>query len=256
MLIKNLVLGSARLFHLLALGAVAILGVVALAYTVACALGVAPWLTMSASFGEVTYANFGQWLQIGATALLLAMAFFLPTSARIAALEHSHRRFEMTMDDVARAYHLAHTADRAGLFSLSSEFDAVRERLAYLRDHPDLEQLEPQVLEVAAQMSQQARHLSDVYSDEKVARAKAFLQQRQEEVEAQQERIVEALHVTSQIRTWAQQVDVEESIVASQLSQLDEKLQAALPQLGYHIERTTDDDTDNVVNLPAKPAAE
>jgi len=30
------------------------------------------------------------------------------------------------------------------------EFDAVRERLAYLRDHPDLSRLEPEVLEVAA----------------------------------------------------------------------------------------------------------
>ena len=43
------------------------------------------------------------------------------------------------MEDIARAYHLCHTADRAGVFTLSSEFDSVRERLAYQRDHPDLE---------------------------------------------------------------------------------------------------------------------
>ncbi len=256
MFLKPFIVGSARFFHLLALGAVAILGTAALIYTLASAFGLAPWLTMTASFGEVTYTNAGQWLQITITALLLAMAFFLPTSARIAALEHSHRQFHISMNDVAHAYHVAHTADRAGLFSLSSEFDAVRERLAYLRDHPDLEQLEPDTLEVAAQMSQQARQLADVYSDAKVARAKAFLQQRQEEAEAQQERIVEALHVTSQIRTWAQQVDVEEAIVASQLSQLDEKLQAALPLLGYAMEHEDETETNNVVTLPAKPAAE
>ncbi len=256
MRIKYLFLGLSRLLHLISLMAVSVAGVAALIYTALCAFGVAPWLTMSATLGDVTYANAGQVLQITFTALLVAMAFFLPTSARIAALEHSHRRFEMTMEDVARAYHTAHTADRAGLFSLSSEFDSVRERLAYLRDHPDLEQLEPDVLEVAAQMSQQARHLSDVYSDEKVARAKTFLQQRQEEAEAQQERIVEALHVCTQIRKWAQQVDVEESIVASQLAQLDEKLQAALPLLGYAMEHEDSDEIGNVVNLPAKPAAE
>ncbi|MEY1555820.1 DNA repair protein [Yoonia sp. R2331] len=255
MFIKSSVLGAARLLHLIALAAVAVLGTAALIYTLLSTFGYAPWLSMTATFGAVTYDTAGQWLQIGGTSLLCAMAFFLPTSARVAALEHSHRQFHMSMDDVARAYHLAHTADRAGLFSLSSEFDAVRERLGYLRDHPDLEQLEPDVLEVAAQMSQQARHLSEVYSDEKVTRAKAFLQQRQEEAERQQERIVEALHVTSQIRTWAQQVDVEESIVASQLAQLDEKLQAALPVLGYAMEHP-DAAEDNVVNLPAKPAAE
>jgi len=73
---------------------------------------------------------------------------------------------------------------------MSSEFDAVRERLAYLRDHPDLDSLEPQVLELAAQMSHQSRELSDIYNDEKVTRAKTFLKQRQEEAERQQDLIV------------------------------------------------------------------
>ena len=52
---------------------------------------------------------------------------------------------------------------------MSSEFDAVRERLAYLHDHHDLDSLEPSVLEVAAQMSHQSRELSDIYSDEKLS---------------------------------------------------------------------------------------
>lgn len=112
--------------------------------------------------------------------------------------------------------------------------------------------LEPDVLEVAAQMSQQSRHLADVYSDEKVERAKQFLTQRQEEAEAQQQRIVVALHAVQEIRTWAQQVDLEESVVASQLEQLDEKLQMALPALGYMLSRKDD----NVVALAKKPAAE
>ena len=73
--------------------------------------------------------------------------------------------------------------------------------------------------------------------------------QRQEEAEARQERIVEALQ---EIRTWAQQVDLEDSVVASQLEQLDEKLQMALPALGYVLSRMKE----NVVTSAKKPAAE
>jgi len=75
------------------------------------------------------------------------------------------------------------------------------------------------------------------------------LTQRQDEAEARQERIIEALQ---EIRTWAQQVDLEDSVVASQLEQLDEKLQMALPALGYVISRMKE----NVVTLAKKPAAE
>ncbi len=251
----NVFQSTGRAFHGVALFLVACIGMAAIFYTISSALGYSPWLTLPLTFGEVTYPAAGMWLQVGVTIVLGAWAFFLPTNARIVALENSHRRFELSMDDVARAYHLCHTADRAGVFTMSSEFDQVRERLAYLRDHPDLERLESGVLEVAAQMSQQSRHLADVYSDEKVERAKAFLKQRQEEAETQQARIVEALHHCQEIRTWAQQVDLEESIVASQLSQLDEKLQAALPELGYTLDVEEVDDN-NVFILPKQPAAE
>lgn len=243
-------------FHVLSIIMIGLMGVAVVGYTLACAFGWAPWLTLSATFGTLALPQAGMYLQIGLTALIAAMAFYFPTQNRILALEQSHRRFQVSMDDVARAYHLCHTADRAGVFTMSSEFDQVRERLAYLRDHPELDKLEPGVLEVAAQMSQQARHLSDVYSDEKVARARAFLRQRQEEAETQQARIVEALHHCQEIRKWAQQVELEESIVASQLSQLDEKLQAALPLLGYTLEHDPDEDGSNVVSLPQQPAAE
>ena len=259
----------ARLCHALSLFLVAVVAMALALYTIMCAFGQSPWFTLPVTFGETTFVDAGMYIQIMLTVLVGSMAFYLPTNARIMALENSHRKFEMSMHDVARAYHEVHTADRAGLFTLSSEFDAVRERLAYLRDHPDMEQLEPSVMEVAAQMSQQARHLADVYSDEKVARAKAFLTQRQQEAEIQQERIIEALHACTEIRKWAQQVELEESIVASQLAQLDEKLQQALPALGYSLEHEPNDlieDIDvaeieeerdsNVLILAQKPAAE
>lgn len=229
------------------------LALASLAYTLAAAAGVAPWLTLQARFGDWAVPQAGMALQTGVTALLLALLFFVPAAARIMRLEQSHRDFRISMDDVARAYHHCHTADRAGVFTMSSEFDQVRERLAYLRDHPDLERLEPQVMEVAAQMSQQARHLAEVYSNDKVARARDFLRQRQEEAEMQQDRIVEALHACTEIRKWRQQVELEESVVASQLERLREQLDACLPGLGLGL---YDTDDANIVQLQKKPAAE
>ncbi len=271
---------AVRLLHATALFIVAVIAFAAVFYTLLCIIGLADWLTLAVTFGGLTHADAGPWVQSGVTLVVGAMAFFLPTNARMMALETSHRNFHIRMDDVTRAYQAAHAADRSGVFTLSSEFDAVRERLAYLRDHPDLAELEPGVMEVAAQMSVQSTHLAQNYSADRVARAKAFLRQRQQEVEAQQERIVEALHVCEQIRTWAQQIEAEESRVASQLAYLDSRLQSTLPLLGYALEHdaiadatvvaTEPPDTpstqdpvplrdaavSSIVPMPQKPAAE
>lgn len=248
---SGLASGAFRVFHGLSFALIVGLAITAIVYTALSATGLAPWLTFEAQFGPYFVPEAGRVVQIGVTLIFVGLVFFVPTAGRVMALEARHRDFGLKMEDIARAYHLCHTADRAGVFSLSSEFDAVRERLAYLRDHPDLERLEPDVLEVAAQMSQQSRELADVYSNEKVARAKAFLRQRQEEVERQQGLIVEALHACSEIRKWVQQVELEESVVASQLVQLEEQLAGALPALGLRIDR---DDT--VVPIGDRPAAE
>ena len=143
MSLLNTMSSSARVLHALSVFVIAAMALSAIAYSIACAFGFAPWLTLSVTFGALAVPAAGMYLQIGIAVILGAMAFFLPTQSRIMSLEQSHRRFQITMDDVARAYHLCHTADRAGLFTTSSEFDQVRERLAYLRDHPDLEKLEP-----------------------------------------------------------------------------------------------------------------
>ena len=234
--------------------------------TIAAALGYLPWLELTARFGETTLPWAGMALQIFLTVLLVTLVFFLPSASRVLALENSHRNFRVSMNDVARAYHVAHTADRAGVFTMSSEFDAVRERLAFLRDHPKVDGLGylgfiADVMEVAAQMGEQARDLADIYSDEKVSRARKFLAQRQEDAERQQERIVEALHVCREMKRWANQVELEESVVASQLAQLDDQLQAMLPELGFEPPRRAEpsdtampEEAPKVVNM--KPAAE
>ncbi|MDD9724175.1 DNA repair protein [Roseovarius sp. SK2] len=234
--------------------AVAVFALAALALalaTILAAFGILPWLEFQVSFGGQIYENAGQIAQIGLTVLAVLLCFYLPTNARVMALENSHRRFHMNMHDVTQAYSAAHAADRAGMFRIQSEFDAVRERLAYMREHPDLESLEPQIMEVAAQMSYISRDLAEVYSDDKVDRARAFLKQRQQEVEQFNKRLDHAKAVGVRLKQWAQDVDMEESVAVSQLERLRDDLRPILPELGYEEVSGLDG---TVVGLPQRAA--
>ncbi len=210
--------------------AFSVIGITALS-----ALSVLPWLQLTLTFDEITYPQAGMALQIAFTLFALSLCFYLPANSRIMALEKSHRQFALRMDDVARAYHAAHTADRAGLFTLSSEFDSVKERIMHLKNHPDLEELEPEILEIAAQMSHESQELAALYSDEKVDRARNFLRQRQQEVRKLEERIENAKIITREIKHWQQQVEMDESIVASQLRRLQDDLVEVLAPLGLDL---------------------
>lgn len=215
---------------------VATLGILATAAflcfaTVLAALGVWPWLGLQASYGAVIFENAGQMAQIGGTALVVLLCVYLPTNLRIMSLESSHRKFHIGMQDIAQAYARAHAADREGVFHLSSEFDAVRERLVFLREHPDLATLEPQVLEVAAQMSQVSHELADVYSDEKVDRARGFLRQRQEEIEKFQARLDRAQLMVNELKHWTHEIRIEESLATQQMERISDELLNLLPEL-------------------------
>lgn len=243
----------ARLFHIASFMLLAALALALLFYTCLSALGITPWLTLPLHFGEIEVENGGLYVQSAVTLLGIALLAYLPSNFRVLQLEKSHRDFHLNMEDVARAYQICHHADRQGVFSLSSEFDAVRERLSYLRDHPDLARLESDVLTLAAQMSEKSRDIAEIYSDAKVARAKKFLSERQREIEDQQERIIDALHICDEVRKWKRQIEAEEDVLQRQLARLDKRLRLILPDLGYDFER---EERSNVVQLASKPAAE
>lgn len=233
-----------------ALLAVVLFSVVAIGATLAAALGLAPWLSFTASYGETQVPYAGMVTQIFLAALAVCLCFYLPTNRRILELEKSHRDFHISMEDVARAYAIAHKADREELFSMSSEFDAVRERILFMREHPDLGSLEPAVLEVAAQMGREARELAEIYSDEKVNRARTFLKQRQEEIEAYRERLTLAQQTVKDLKRWTQQVHVEDSVVQAQMNRLEADLAELLPLLGYEMAEGDPIEPENVVALP------
>ena len=199
------------------------------------AAGYWPWLEIYMSFGARPIENAGVYVQIASAVLAVMLLFFLPATGRMMALENSHRKFHLGIEDVARAYHHAHAADRGSLFRLSPEFDAMRERLAYLRAHPDLGSLEPEIMEIAAQMSFISRDLAKVYSDENVGRARGFLRQRQQEVDRFNKRLAAARAIHLELKHWLTQVELDESVASSQLETLRDELYAVMPELAVEV---------------------
>ena len=214
------------------------------------AIGQMPWPALSLGWGAVPLPDAGMWVQLALTALMLCICVFLPANARMARLERTHRAFQINMEDVKRAYALAHAADRTGVFSLSGEFEAMRQRMELLRKHPDLSQMEPELLELAAQMSFQSRDLARAYSDEKVGRARAFLTARQGDADLLAERIKLARMTCDELRRWLQDVEAEERRNHDQIRRLEADLREILPGLGYDFDEPREP---NVVSLP-KPA--
>lgn len=198
-----------------------------------------PWPDIQIGYGGAQVA-IGMYVQIGLTAFLMMLGLYLPTTWRVQQLELSHRRFEIGMNDITRAYAVAHAGDRAGTFTMKSEFDSVRERFQFLRDHPDLGEMEPGILEIAAQMSHVSAELAHTYSDEKVERARVFLRQRQEELAQFEARIEQATAITHEIVHWARRLELEESVAKSKLSRLKEELREVLPAVLPPAARTTE----------------
>ena len=151
--------------------------------------GVWPWLDVTAAFGETLLPQAGMALQIGVTVLLVTLLTIIPASFRVMKLEHQHRRFSIDMDDVTRAYRAAHMADRAEMFGMQREFDAVRERYAYLKEKSDLSEIDDELLIIGAQMSEQSRDLAERFSDRRMARVRAGLKDRQDDISAMEDRV-------------------------------------------------------------------
>ncbi len=242
-----------KFFHNFSIALIGLLSIAMAGLSIGAGFGLLPWLEISARFGDMDIANAGMLSQLAFTGFCIALAFFIPSNARIMALENSHRNFHITMRDVAHAYRESHEGDRRGMFKIGSEFDSVRERISYLRDHPDLAGLEPAVLEVASQMSHESRELAEVYSEEKVDRARLFLKQRQEEIEAFQENIRMAQLTTQQIKNWQLQVETEEGLVEKQLARLEADLAEIMPSLGMTIKPDAKEE-EKVVRIPQKAA--
>lgn len=218
------------------------------AATLGAACGWLPWPGLALSWGGQALSDAGIWAQTGLTVLFLALCFHLPANRRMARLEASHRSFALGLEDVTAAYVRAHAADRKGAFALSGEFESVKTRFEHLRAHPDLADLEPELLELAAKMSHVSRDLARTYAEEKVARAQGFLAQRQEEVHMVSERIATARRVCADLRRWLSDIEAEERQAEAQIARLEADLREVLPEIGYILDQD-EPVPDNVVTL-------
>ena len=212
-----------------------VLATCSLLWTAAAMAGLLPWLSILAAGEEQTIYDIGAGVQIAMTLLLTSLWFFLPSHRRVLSLEASHRRFQLNMDDVARAYEVVLAKDREGAFRLAGEFDAVRERLQYLHSRFDLSQLEPELLELAVQMSYHSRDLAQLYSEEAVARAQSFLAARKAEAERLQSEIAAARQMALALRHASDLVEIAEGSVKEEIEALREELRGLLPRLGIEI---------------------
>lgn len=218
-------------FQQLAIALLALCAIAAMTSTLLAFFGIVAWVDIPLSFQDEPLEHAGMMVQLALTLFLVSMCFLIPTNQRVMKLEHAHHAFSIRMEDVTRAYTVAHAADRAGLFHCHSEFDAIRERITYLHAHPDLGSLEPDILELAAQMSRVSQDLAHAYSDERVDRAYDFLKQRQAEIDAFNDRLEHAKAIQADIRRLSNQVDLDEAVARSQLRALLEDLGEALPEI-------------------------
>ncbi len=243
-----------RAAQITAMGIFAALALTAVGTTLFSAAGLQPWLAVPLALSDGQVIAAGPAIQIALTVLAVLLCAYMPANLRILQLENSHRSFRMRMEDVANAYWAAHEADRSGVFKMKSEFDSVRERLMFLRDHPDLGYLEPDILEIAAQMSRTSEDLARRYSDEAVERARNFLAEREHEAANMQTRIEAAQTATHEMRRWLDRVEIEEDIAQSQINRLRDDLDALLPALGLEVHESVLEASSDVIHLPSSRA--
>jgi len=74
--------------------------------------------------------------------------------------------------------------------------------------------------------------LAEVYSDEKIGRARDFLKQRQQEITQFNARLDQAKAISTEMKHWLHEVELEESVAAAQLARLTEEMNEIFPHLG------------------------
>ena len=205
------------------------------------AFGILPWLSLSMGFGETPWPYAGMALQIGLSVLLLSLLAILPASFRVMQLEYAHRRFEIDMDDITRAYRAAHMADRAETFEMQREFDAVRERYRFLKEQPSFDEMDDLLLTIAAQMSEQSREMADRFSDTRLQRLREQLRHRRQEVDALLDRSTTLRQKASKLKTVSDDIqDDEARAIANLMAAQDDVLPRRPVIAGDNVEHMQD----------------
>ena len=131
---------------------------------------------------------------------------------------HLERRdFSLQLEDVQEAFATLFAYDREGVFTLPGEYDAIRERIRAARNHPDLLQMNGEVLEVAAELSYVLRDLAATYSTERVKDARDAIKTAHQRVAELEERVKIIKAVEEEVRREVVPLEMDKSIAESEL---------------------------------------
>lgn len=160
------------------------------------------------------------------------------------------RTYQISMDDITRAYAVAHQADRSGIFTLQGEFDGVRARMNVLMQHPELQNLSPELRVVAAQMSQVSRDLARRYNNQAVTDAYTLIEQCEQECARLEALVSQGIEAEAVIRIAVQKLDLRLTTAHSRLQAAEDAINEKLQPLGLQVRQT---DTANVITLRQHP---
>jgi hypothetical protein len=80
-------------------------------------------------------------------------------------------------------------------------------------------------------MSHESRELAEIYSTERVERARRFLQQRQQEAEQMEARVQAAHTACRELKCWLERVEGDEEMARSEAARLKAEVEELLPTL-------------------------
>lgn len=198
-------------------------------------LEVVAWPVVNVTLADGTVHNAVVYVGVTLSLIGIVICTLVPGSKRVLKLEQTHRDFRVTMNDVERAYNIVHEKDRDGAFNLPGEFEGVRERFEFLKSKSELQDFEPEILLLAAQMSYHTREVARAFNTESVARAEDFLRQRRYELERGEEQIAVALTVLGRVKREARALALAEQVQDSQISRIVAEITEELTPLGFQV---------------------
>ncbi len=155
----------------------------------------------------------------------------LPGQRRVLELEILHREFALKQEDVVNALYIFFQEDRAGVFKLKEQHDAVMERVRFALQHSDLHAMDHEVLEAAAMVSTRLSGLAQHFSTEKVAAAWKSLDVAQQQSALLEQTITELQNSQPELRRLEQTLSLKAATQQSQLQMLTDKLAGVVEQV-------------------------
>jgi hypothetical protein len=224
-----------RANHIIGMSVTVLLIVVPPLYYWLAWLEVVTWPAVNVMLTDGTVHNASVYMGAILSLIGIVICALVPGSKRVLKLEQTHRDFHVAMNDVENAYKCAHVEDSKGAFKLPGEFEGVRERFEFLKSQSDLQDLEPEILLLAAQMSYQTRAVAKTFNTESVARAEDFLKQRRYELERGEAQIALALTVLGRVKSEAKALALDEQVQDSQISRIVAEIAEELAPLGFQV---------------------